>query len=59
MKELKENDGLRAEMSCKAADSAVKYFGLDRMADDYLKWYEEIISRELQRAQKPYSNVGS
>lgn len=52
MRHLRENDGVRAEISRRAADCAKQRFGLDRMVDDYLTWYEEILENDLHTGWK-------
>ncbi|GBC63750.1 glycosyl transferase [Desulfonema ishimotonii] len=48
IKQLQENKGLWQKMSAMASDSARKHFDLDRMADEYLSWYQEILKNKLR-----------
>jgi glycosyltransferase involved in cell wall biosynthesis len=47
MRQLQENDELRQKMSIRAADSAKRRFGLERMVEDYLAWYKEILKSNI------------
>jgi glycosyltransferase involved in cell wall biosynthesis len=49
MKQLQENKALLASMQVKAADAARRLFSLDIMADNYLRWYNEILEIELSK----------
>jgi glycosyltransferase involved in cell wall biosynthesis len=42
---LLNDDRLRRRMAGDAADDARGRFGLDRQADNYLGWYQEILER--------------
>ena len=41
---LLEDDKLRVRLGKQAAETAFRRFGLDRMVDNYLQWYEEVIA---------------
>ena len=43
---LLSNPPLLEQLGKAAAEEAQKRFALNRMVDDYLRWYEEILERE-------------
>ena len=43
VKQLLENGDLRQRMGARAAETAVDRFGLQRMVEDYLAFYEQIV----------------
>jgi len=51
--ELLREDSLRTRMSLAAVDAAVSRFSLARQADDYLNWYEGILSRFNAKTMSP------
>jgi glycosyltransferase involved in cell wall biosynthesis len=40
---LQENEPLRKAMGVKASERATNLFSLERMVDEYLNWYQEIL----------------
>ena len=46
VRQVLEDATLRRAMSERALESARRRFGLERMVNDYLEWYEEILERE-------------
>lgn len=55
---LLTDDTLRTRMSCAARDAARQRFSLARQADDYLRWYEEILSQaNFDQAKQSHSHV--
>jgi glycosyltransferase involved in cell wall biosynthesis len=43
---LQENEPLRKTMGVKASERARKLFSLERMVDEYLSWYQEILRNQ-------------
>jgi len=52
VKQLLENGDLRQRMAARAAETAVGRFGLQRMVEDYLAFYEEIVADCPPRNQR-------
>ncbi len=49
---LLSNTPLLEQFGKAAAEEAQRRFNLNRMVDDYLKWYEEILERENKKPEK-------
>lgn len=46
IQQLRNDVTLHKQMSANAADSAKRRFSLNRMADDYIGWYQEILEKK-------------
>ena len=51
IQQLLADDGLRAQLGRNAAADARARFGLDRMVDAYLAWYEDILAKRKGQAR--------
>jgi len=52
IKQLLDNDDMRSKMGTQAAAVASSRFSLDRQADDFLDWYQEIIDNHHKISKK-------